>query len=62
VSPATRLSDLAAMYGTTIAELRSLNPHFLLERTPNNRSYPVRLPVGALQYAQAGVSEANLAD
>jgi membrane-bound lytic murein transglycosylase D len=62
VSPATQLSDLAASYGTTVAELKSLNPHFLLERTPNNRSYAVRVPAGAQQYARASGGGANVAD
>jgi membrane-bound lytic murein transglycosylase D len=62
VSPATQLSDVAATYGTTVAELKSLNPHFLLDRTPNNRRYAVRVPVGALQYAKSAGSGANVAD
>jgi membrane-bound lytic murein transglycosylase D len=61
-SPATQLRDIAAAYGTTIAELRKLNPHFLLERTPNNRDYTVRVPVGAVQYAQNAGSSINVAD
>lgn len=62
VSPATQLSDIAATYGTTVAELKALNPQFRLDRTPNNRSYAVRLPVGATQYAQAAGSALNVAD
>lgn len=62
VSPATQLDDIAAAYGTTVKELKVLNPHFLIGRTPNNRSYPVRLPEGAItKYAQAG-ADANVAD
>ena len=61
-APATQLDDIAAMYGTTVGELKALNPHFLLSRTPNNRSYPVRVPVGAVQYAQAQGSQVNVAD
>jgi membrane-bound lytic murein transglycosylase D len=62
VSPATQLSEIAATYGTTVSELKSLNPHFKLNRTPNNRSYSVRVPVGALQYAQAAGSSPDVAD
>jgi len=52
-APATRLADLARQYGTTVAEIRALNPQFLIERTPNNRDYPVRVPVGSLARAGA---------
>jgi len=48
VPPATELDRIAALIGSTVAELRELNPHFLLNRTPNNRDYPVRLPAGSL--------------
>lgn len=55
VPPATLLNQIAVAYGTSLDELQALNPHFLLHRTPNNRSYPVRLPAGALaQYASPG--------
>jgi membrane-bound lytic murein transglycosylase D len=47
-APATPLSVIASYAGTTVAQLRALNPHFLLERTPNNRDYPVRVPTGSL--------------
>jgi membrane-bound lytic murein transglycosylase D len=47
VPPATSLHRIAEQVGTTVAEIRRLNPHFLLDRTPNNRVYPVRLPVGS---------------
>ena len=54
VSPATPLARIATTYGTTVSELRALNPHFLIGRTPNDRYYPVRLPTGSLErYAQA---------
>lgn len=62
VSPATQLSAIAATYGTTVGELKALNPQFKLERTPNNRDYAVRLPVGSTQYAQASGSAVNVAD
>jgi membrane-bound lytic murein transglycosylase D len=46
--PATPLDLIAERIGTTVADLRALNPHFLLNRTPNNRDYALRLPVGSL--------------
>ena len=56
--PATQLSEVAAMYGTTVSALKKLNPHFKLTRTPNDREYAVRLPAGALaRYAQASAGE-----
>jgi membrane-bound lytic murein transglycosylase D len=48
VPPATSLDRIAEFIGSTVAEIRELNPHFLLDRTPNNRAYPVRLPPGSL--------------
>lgn len=53
-SPATSLATIAFQYGTTVDEIRRLNPQFLLDRTPNNRDYPVRVPAGTLdRVAQA---------
>jgi membrane-bound lytic murein transglycosylase D len=48
VPPATELQAIAEQIGASVAELRELNPHFLLSRTPNNRDYAVRLPAGSL--------------
>jgi membrane-bound lytic murein transglycosylase D len=48
VPPATPLSLIAGQIGASVVEIRELNPHFLLDRTPNNRAYAVRLPVGSL--------------
>jgi membrane-bound lytic murein transglycosylase D len=48
VPPATALHRIAALIGASVADIRELNPHFLLDRTPNNRAYPVRLPAGSL--------------
>jgi membrane-bound lytic murein transglycosylase D len=47
-APATQLSQIARLYGTTVEEVQALNPHLLLPRTPNNRDYAVRLPAGSL--------------
>jgi membrane-bound lytic murein transglycosylase D len=63
VEPATPLSAIASAYGTTVAQLRALNPHFLIHRTPNDRRYEVRLPEGAVtQYAQAESADRRIAD
>jgi membrane-bound lytic murein transglycosylase D len=51
VAPATPLAALAAEFGTTVEKLRLLNPQFLIDRTPNDRDYPVRVPAGALARA-----------
>ena len=48
VPPATQLGDVAQAAGVGIDELKALNPHFKLSRTPNDREYPVRIPSGSL--------------
>jgi membrane-bound lytic murein transglycosylase D len=48
-APATPLAEIASMYDTTVEAIRALNPHLLIYRTPNNRDYAVRLPVGSLE-------------
>lgn len=64
VDPATELSDIASLYGTSVAAIRDLNPHFRIHRTPNDREYVVRVPVGSLaHYATAGAATtADVAD
>jgi membrane-bound lytic murein transglycosylase D len=53
--PATQLREIARLYGTTLDDIQALNPHLLLLRTPNNREYTLRLPVGSTaRYAAAG--------
>jgi len=47
VPPATPLPAIAKAAGTTVTELRSLNPHFRLNRTRNDRASPVRVPAGS---------------
>jgi membrane-bound lytic murein transglycosylase D len=42
--PATPLKTLAKKAGTTVKELRSLNPHLKLNRTRNDESMVVRVP------------------
>jgi membrane-bound lytic murein transglycosylase D len=61
-APATPLRALAAQYGTTVEKLRLLNPQFLIERTPNNREYPVRVPAGSLARAAQGGAPAHAED
>lgn len=46
-APATPLTQIARLYGTTVTDVKALNPHLLLLRTPNDRDYVVRLPVGS---------------
>jgi aerobic carbon-monoxide dehydrogenase small subunit len=59
-APATTLAEIATLYETTVAEIRALNPHLMINRTPNNRSYAVRLPVGSLdRFARATGGEAE---
>ncbi len=63
VPPATPLRKIAATYGTTVSALKALNPHFKLERTPNNRTYAVRIPAGALdRYARVDAGAGRTAD
>jgi hypothetical protein len=42
--PATALKTLARTAGTTVKELRSLNPQLKLDRTRNDESMVVRVP------------------
>ena len=49
--PATSLATLARRTGTTVASLKELNPHLALERTRNDRSMVVRVPVPAPEAA-----------
>jgi membrane-bound lytic murein transglycosylase D len=56
-APATELARIARMYGTTVDEIRALNPQLLLHRTPNNRDYTLRLPVGSMARYAAGSGE-----
>jgi membrane-bound lytic murein transglycosylase D len=47
VDPATPLAAVAEAAGTTVAEIRRLNPHFKLNRTRNDMASPVRIPEGS---------------
>jgi membrane-bound lytic murein transglycosylase D len=42
--PATPLKTLARKAGTTVAEIKSLNPQLKLDRTRNDESMVVRIP------------------
>lgn len=46
VDPATPLDAIAHAAGTTVAELKSLNPHLKLNRTRNDMRSVVRVPEG----------------
>jgi membrane-bound lytic murein transglycosylase D len=46
VAPATALEVVAQAAGTTLREIRQLNPHFKLNRTRNDMASPVRIPAG----------------
>jgi membrane-bound lytic murein transglycosylase D len=48
VEPATPLETIAAAAGITVDELKRLNPHFRIHRTPNDRDYPIRVPAGSV--------------
>jgi membrane-bound lytic murein transglycosylase D len=47
--PATDLNAIARAAGVPVGAIRDLNPHFKLNRTPNNREYAVRLPTASLR-------------
>ncbi len=47
VPAATPLPAVAEAAGTTVAELRELNPHFKLNRTRNDMASAVRIPEGS---------------
>lgn len=49
VPAATELVAVARAAGVSIDAIRELNPHFKLNRTPNNREYAVRLPSASLR-------------
>ena len=46
VPPATPLIRIANSVGISLPQLKELNPHFRIHRTPNDRVYPVRVPPG----------------
>ena len=48
VPPATPLIEIANSIGISVPELKRLNPHFRIHRTPNDRDYAVRIPVRAV--------------
>lgn len=49
VDPATSLAAVAHAAGVSIGDIRALNPHLRIHRTPNNQRYPVRIPKGTLE-------------
>lgn len=46
VPPRTSLWRVAEAHGSTLVELRALNPHLMRYSTPPSVAYPVRVPVG----------------
>lgn len=52
VQPATTLAQLAERFDLTVGQIRDLNPHFRIHRTPNNRSYAVRIPTVTTKLTQ----------
>jgi membrane-bound lytic murein transglycosylase D len=53
VGPATPLTQIARASGTTVAEIRRLNPQLRIERTRNDMSSTVRIPAGRLAMFEA---------
>jgi membrane-bound lytic murein transglycosylase D len=49
VPAASSLAVVARAAGTSVAQLRELNPHFKLDRTRNDRASAVRIPAGTGQ-------------
>jgi membrane-bound lytic murein transglycosylase D len=49
VPPATELNAVARAAGVSLGDVRALNPHLKLNRTPNNRDYAVRLPPSSMR-------------
>jgi membrane-bound lytic murein transglycosylase D len=49
VEPATPLAAIARAADTTVDEIKRLNPHFKLNRTRNDMSVAVRVPVGGAE-------------
>lgn len=62
VPPATPLIKIANSVGITLLELRALNPHFRIHRTPNDRHYAVRVPAGSSAGIDAGTGFGVSAD
>lgn len=62
VAPATPLDVIAEAAGMTVEALRAMNPHFRIHRTPNNRTYAVRVAADASPTALAALSEPEDAD
>lgn len=44
VPPATLLSSIADERGLTVSEIKTINPHLRIHRTPNDRDYAIRVP------------------
>jgi membrane-bound lytic murein transglycosylase D len=57
VDASSSLAAVARASGTTVAELRRLNPHFKLDRTRNDRPSTVRVPAGSADRFAASWAE-----
>jgi membrane-bound lytic murein transglycosylase D len=60
--PGTPLAALARRAGTTVAEIKALNPHLKLDRTRNDRAMNVRVPLKPGAPAAARPSDTLAAD
>ena len=58
VPPATPLQSIADERGLTVEQIRAINPHFRIHRTPNDRDYAVRIPSGSAEALEA-LAEVN---
>jgi membrane-bound lytic murein transglycosylase D len=58
LAPGTDLAHVAAAAGTTVSEIRRLNPHFKLDRTRSDEPSEVRLPMGTRLHFLSNWSQA----
>lgn len=56
VGPATTLASIATAAGTTVSEIRRLNPQLRISRTRNDRADRIRIPAGSGQRFAAAKS------
>jgi membrane-bound lytic murein transglycosylase D len=62
IGPATTLASIAEAAGTTVAEIRRLNPQLKLNRTRNDRADRIRIPEGTRVAFDASRSELRRAE
>ncbi|HUG52385.1 MAG TPA: lytic transglycosylase domain-containing protein [Vicinamibacteria bacterium] len=56
-APATPLLTLAKRAGTTVAQIRTMNPHLKLNRTRNDEPMIVRVPAAGVDVAAVGAAD-----